>query len=152
MEKKKVERKIVVKFSEIFSVARPVHRLIRQRWNKLSVHAISLLLKRRCRQSRARKIPAQRTPAEGTVDAGLLRAPISPNCWVRFDRRFKIILLRAVQERVGETSREVVPYIILKENDICRNNVDACAQFFVLQPVAQTTRLECISTTQRYSF
>lgn len=38
------------------------------------------------------------------------------------------MLLRAVKERgggrgggKGGTSREVVPYIILKENDICRN-------------------------------
>lgn len=79
MEEKKVERNTVDKFSEIFSAARLVHHLISQR-EKLSVHTIALLLKHRCRQTRARKIPAQRMPAEGIVDAGLLRAPISPNC------------------------------------------------------------------------
>lgn len=61
-----------------------------------------MLLKHSCRQSRARKKNSSSDDARwGVVDAGLLRAPISPNCWVRFDRRFKTMLLRAVQERVG---------------------------------------------------
>lgn len=49
--------------------------------------------------------------------------------YARSGRRFKIMLLQAVQEREekeeargerNQTSHEVMSYIILKENDICR--------------------------------
>lgn len=51
---------------------------------------------------------AQRLLTGRKMVAGLLCAPISPNCWVRSDRSFEIMFLQAVQER--ERERKSVPW------------------------------------------